>query len=264
MNNVKVIERLEKRKKFYLSFQCKCNDEDFRKDGPYCSHCNKMIGKPDVGDIDQAIQWGEALQSAEGELPEEKKQLTKPILSRGEFADQLIHKGFNQARDIIRPRWAKNELRIKELENTLKGYIAEEEGYLPEHNLQQELATLKNSNEQLKSWVNDHPEIKKLEQENAELKAELKRKWNAFVGVRQYDSKEYGDNLARYRRGIIKLQSQLSASNKELDEYKETLNILEKEDTKTQIIGSLKEENAKLIKEKEEWLKLINLDNAKN
>ncbi len=31
--------------------------------------------------------------------------------------------------------------------------------------LQKELATLKNSNEQLKSWVNDHPEIKKLKAE---------------------------------------------------------------------------------------------------
>jgi len=70
-----------------------------------------------------------------------------------------------------------------------------------------EIAVLKNSNEQLKSWINNHPEIKALKER--------------------------------------------------VEELEETLSILENEDEKTQLIGSLRDQIAKLqgrIKKLEKFL----------
>ncbi len=158
--------------------------------------------------LSQAIQWGEALQSAGGELPERKElkgsrppaqriyfnktlDLCKPILAKyklevGELKD-AVEKALdkNEATKILKHRieelhekLAKKELRILELKQENKR-LAEGAIEKPPYkeNLQQELATLKAKIRELEVNAKlgniSYKQAIQLQQENATLKAEL-------------------------------------------------------------------------------------------
>ncbi len=61
--------------------------------------------------LSQAIQWGEALQSAEGELPDIARLLENRSLVGGKAKEKVA----DQILDLIKPILAKKELRIEEI-----------------------------------------------------------------------------------------------------------------------------------------------------
>ena len=138
--------------------------------------------------LSQAIQWGEALQSAEGELPrklteEDFLDIANPNRQAtiGEFTYfkngmnyfKTEFAGFNKAIDLCKHILAKKELRIRELEETFKKYGGQE--------VFKELATLKAELEEATTTIGDLrikgferlEYCKQLRQENANLKEEV-------------------------------------------------------------------------------------------
>ena len=92
--------------------------------------------------ISQAIKWGEALDSAEGELPK-KIEDGKHYCYAGIYCD-LGSQNFNQAIDIARPILAKAKLRIEELESACNIKDASIETSLKMYrNLEKQLQSLK-------------------------------------------------------------------------------------------------------------------------
>ncbi len=91
--------------------------------------------------LSQAIQWGKALQSAEGELPEKAKG--EGLANEQHFGFGRVT-GFNQAIDLCKPILAKKELRIEALRKIRNHHFAkyEEQRYKTKKS-EQELATLK-------------------------------------------------------------------------------------------------------------------------
>ncbi|KKL22207.1 hypothetical protein LCGC14_2437780, partial [marine sediment metagenome] len=61
--------------------------------------------------LSQAIQWGEALQSVEGELPDIARLLENRSLVGGKAKEKVA----DQILDLIKPILAKKELRIEEI-----------------------------------------------------------------------------------------------------------------------------------------------------
>ena len=189
----------------------------------------------------ESCEYKIAMDNVSGELPE-KRNIDGVIYLEGK--DRMFWEGFNQAIDLCKPilaKWiackkryqdslgertgelmtlqddlAKKELKIKNLEEDNKFLLLEALDASIEDTkyFEQELATLKNSNEQLQSWVNDHPEIKKLkeelkrlegvedyvlstEQENAELKAELEEATTTIgdLRIKGFERLEYCTKL---------------------------------------------------------------------
>ncbi len=99
--------------------------------------------------LSQAIQWGEALQSAEGELPEKRKiEYLPPPEFLNSDNDSLMkyfeNIGYNKALDLCKPILARKDLRIEALRKIRNHHFAkyEEQRYKTKKS-EQELATLK-------------------------------------------------------------------------------------------------------------------------
>lgn len=111
------------------------------------------IGEKKCGEaFFHAIEICQAVESAEGELPEKKEGTTVEDMFTAQHSEWKGYRtGFNQAIDIARPILAKAKLRIEELENiidncnrTSKAYLERANDYYTKLQSLKEKLTVKN------------------------------------------------------------------------------------------------------------------------